>query len=468
MASLPLLRLLALALAVAGMAVAEEGGRFKPVDTDCMTWHYVTKGTYSPSKDGPPLVVGRQHKLGDVASTPSLQMVCASPEGQIGHFDWNGMGRHGKMQSDRCHIHGSPAIHLPPPWWIATYATSNLSWSDASQGQRVPSNAYQIGGLHLGRNIPTDPAKDKKLGGNVLPGWVVVKNGLLGELMYRDWDNKVEESYEIATCHKPTLLRYRCDNETSRCVTVNATGSNSSCADAQTGCAAAVSGGLLSCATDLCPTCPKKHLCDKTCQFCGSNSSNSSSANASTFPTQQACAAACIAPPPPPLSKNPCIRFGHAIPSEHHVDVEIVQDPPGPNISHTWTNFKFTDFSDWVNVFKPGSGTITIWENVGGVRGAQIYSLPKIPLTPGPLLVVIKVAGKKKTFLRHFILKTEHSPRQAGDKHRKNSEKRDVFSQRARSRMRPVSGRRRCRTRSKPSQLRTSTLIERRRSVCST
>ena len=113
MASLPLLRLLALALAVAGMAVAEEGGRFKPVDTDCMTWHYVTKGTYSPSKDGPPLVVGRQHKLGDVASTPSLQMVCASPEGQIGHFDWNGMGRHGKMQSDRCHIHGSPAIHLP-------------------------------------------------------------------------------------------------------------------------------------------------------------------------------------------------------------------------------------------------------------------------------------------------------------------------------------------------------------------
>ena len=52
-------------------------------------------------------------------------------------------------------------------------------------------------------------------------------------------------------------------------------------------------------------------------------------------------------------------------------------------------------FSDWVNVFKPGSGTITIWENVGGKRGAQIYQLEHIPLTPGPLVVVIKVAASQ-------------------------------------------------------------------------
>ena len=51
------------------------------------------------------------------------------------------------------------------------------------------------------------------------------------------------------------------------------------------------------------------------------------------------------------------------------------------------------DFSDWVNVFKPGTGTITIWENTGGVRGAQIYTLKGIPLTPGPLVAVIKVAA---------------------------------------------------------------------------
>ena len=42
-----------------------------------------------------------------------------------------------------------------------------------------------------------------------------------------------------------------------------------------------------------------------------------------------------------------------------------------------------------------GSGTITVWENVGGKRGAQVCKLPGIPLTPGPLLVVVKVAASQ-------------------------------------------------------------------------
>ena len=46
-----------------------------------------------------------------------------------------------------------------------------------------------------------------------------------------------------------------------------------------------------------------------------------------------------------------------------------------------------------MNVFKEGKGTITIWENTGGTRGAQIFQLKGIPLTPGPLVVVIKVAS---------------------------------------------------------------------------
>lgn len=45
-----------------------------------------------------------------------------------------------------------------------------------------------------------------------------------------------------------------------------------------------------------------------------------------------------------------------------------------------------------------GSGTITVWENVGGKRGAQLYELPGIPLTPGPLLVVVKVAASQVRF----------------------------------------------------------------------
>lgn len=44
-------------------------------------------------------------------------------------------------------------------------------------------------------------------------------------------------------------------------------------------------------------------------------------------------------------------------------------------------------------MFKPGTGTITVWENTGGTRSAKpVYTLSKIPLTPGPLMVVIKVA----------------------------------------------------------------------------
>lgn len=52
-------------------------------------------------------------------------------------------------------------------------------------------------------------------------------------------------------------------------------------------------------------------------------------------------------PPPPPLAQNPCIRFGHTIPTSHHVDAMIAQNSD-PAINYTWTNMKFGDFSDWV------------------------------------------------------------------------------------------------------------------------
>jgi hypothetical protein len=36
----------------------------------------------------------------------------------------------------------------------------------------------------------------------------------------------------------------------------------------------------------------------------------------------------------------------------------------------------------WVNIFKPGKGTITLWENIAGTRGKQLLKLSGIPLTP--------------------------------------------------------------------------------------
>lgn len=56
---------------------------------------------------------------------------------------------------------------------------------------------------------------------------------------------------------------------------------------------------------------------------------------------------------------------------------------------------QFGEFSDWVNVFKPGTGDITIWENTGGTRGAQIFQKKSIPLTPGPLVVALKVPSSQ-------------------------------------------------------------------------
>eukprot|EP01049_Picozoa_sp_SAG25_P000645 SAG25_NODE_23_length_22180_cov_132.152892_10_plen_61_part_00 len=46
-----------------------------------------------------------------------------------------------------------------------------------------------------------------------------------------------------------------------------------------------------------------------------------------------------------------------------------------------------------VNVFKPGKGTITVWENKAGKRGDQIYTKTGIPLTPGPLVTVRVLVG---------------------------------------------------------------------------
>ena len=58
-------------------------------------------------------------------------------------------------------------------------------------------------------------------------------------------------------------------------------------------------------------------------------------------------------------------------------------------------NYKFAQFSNWVNVFKPGTGTVRVYENTGGSRGALLYTKMGVPLTPGPLVVVIKVAASQ-------------------------------------------------------------------------
>jgi hypothetical protein len=118
---------------------------------------------------------------------------------------------------------------------------------------------------------------------------------------------------------------------------------------------------------------------------------------------QTACEVACQAPTPPPprppLSSAPCIRFIHALPIEHSVDVVITQQQDSSNtasdtpIQHSWSNYAFADHSNWVSVFKSGVGTMDVYENVGGQRGTHPLYSKQIPLTPGPLVVAIKIGS---------------------------------------------------------------------------
>lgn len=91
------------------------------------------------------------------------------------------------------------------------------------------------------------------------------------------------------------------------------------------------------------------------------------------------------ASPTLPPNNKPYIRFGHTIPSSNNVDAVITQ----ASTKFTWTNYQFGQFSGWVEVFEDGYGTIDIYQNNGGTRGALLVSTT-IPLTPGPLVVVVK------------------------------------------------------------------------------
>lgn len=69
------------------------------------------------------------------------------------------------------------------------------------------------------------------------------------------------------------------------------------------------------------------------------------------------------------------------------------------------TNYKFAQFSEWTSVFKPGKGTIAVWENVMGVRGDFLYQVKvtgrhNTPRRPISLAILIS------TVLQLFDLKT--------------------------------------------------------------
>lgn len=85
------------------------------------------------------------------------------------------------------------------------------------------------------------------------------------------------------------------------------------------------------------------------------------------------------------------------MPFANRVDVQITQQTPASGHNHTWVNYGFGEFSNWTSAFEVGTGAVTVWENVGGTRGAELLSVSDIPLTPGPLVVVLKCINAKDT-----------------------------------------------------------------------
>ena len=313
----------------------------KPVDTDCMHWVMVTNSSvwpipiYKPARDGGLLEVGWQQSGPNGGAPVGTQVICASLDGQLGHFDFDGQSA--ESGNDRCFLKDELTV-CDPPFYVATFARANLTWSTFKAGEDAPTNAYQLDGLYLGRN-----SLEQGGDGSVVPGHVQHNLGKLGAMTYEDFGAHQTSEFQLATCHPPTRLGYVCDNTTKLCVAQNFSGTGS----------CGLKPGQNPVYKTICAELKTASACVNASETCvWAQQPPPAPDNKTSFPTQQACASKCIAPPPPPLSAAPCIRFGHTIPVANHVDVEISQAGP-PAISHTWTDYKFGDFSDWVNVFKP-------------------------------------------------------------------------------------------------------------------
>jgi hypothetical protein len=204
--------------------------RVKPVDTDCMHWVKVTDsgdGTplYVPARDGGLLVVGWQNGPSwDPGSTERIgtQVICASLYGQLGHFDFDGQG----SRPNRCYVKDMSVgngSQVPPPFYIATFARANLTWSTFNSGDNPPTNAYQLDGDYLGRTLGALQSPSQ----SAMPGWVAKDGAKLGAMHYEDFGAHDINQFQLATCHPPTRLGYVCSNATNLCVAQNFSGTGS-------------------------------------------------------------------------------------------------------------------------------------------------------------------------------------------------------------------------------------------------
>lgn len=392
------------------------------------------------------LTVGHQRPCQNSPGTWG-ELLCMALDGQsAGHLDINDKVsgyKTGCASNDNvCYTYNTsdrgPAFSSH--FFLATLAEANLSWTKFKKGDAAPTNAYEVGGLLIARGlvdlkrdcqpIPHRPCPNC-CRTNVMPGYVKpTTDRKLGSVEFQDYGSYAEDEFELATCHPPTLLHYSC-SPSKKCVTVPH-GHNGSFATQQQ-CAAKCQPPRFTCDRDSwqCSqshngsyvsneTChsscvkpsPKfacnqstsscvisvdgttnKSACAATCvapappppKFVCHNGQCINSTNATSgWPTQEACQAKCIQPPgpppPPPSYAKPYLRFAMVIPDAHTISCTITQ---GKTV-HTWQDYVFGDFSDWVEIFSNGAAEIEI-----SCGGSVVLSQP-ITLTPGPLVVALR------------------------------------------------------------------------------
>ena len=202
---------------------------FAPADTDCMRWGKIISGKAPPKTDDfTPLYIGHQEcsKEGQKIANRQRQGVmgmqfCMMLDGkEVGHSNVytdavNGFdAKCGATQPKyACWVPPQKAVKS---YWIASFGSTNLTWTVYKKGDPIPTNAVSLNGLMLGQHAGPNKFGDQ----NVMPGWITPEGGKLGSMKLEDYGVQSKDSFHLATCHPPVFKPFTCSNGDS-CVTVD-------------------------------------------------------------------------------------------------------------------------------------------------------------------------------------------------------------------------------------------------------
>ena len=396
---------------VAAAAATPTRWDFVPTDTDCIKWIRFRANHHTQTLPGKLLVVGHQEPCGPHGGSqptrPGMwgELMCMSPNGsQVGHVDVDDTVTGYKTgcvpppqknnfppleRNHSCFLsgktppnHWSSSVKNRSDYYLATLATTNLTWTRVTKGDAVPSNGYSVGaglGLLIARSVPwtgrmchgnPNPpgcSTDFCCRTSVIPGYAeVVSNHHtpeLGSIHFEDYGSYNEGVYELATCHPPTKLPWAC-SASKQCEMVPH-GQNGSFATQQ---------GCASKCTPPPPTPPPPpapgYMCTGAgglyqCRLMtrGNHSSIQECLQECKAPPPPPPAPGPSPPPPPPLSyTKPYLRFAMAIPRAVRVDCTVVQLVGNVSFNKTWEGYTFGEFSSWhlAHKWHTGSANLTV------------------------------------------------------------------------------------------------------------